>query len=116
VIQVFRCRWHSGPRAGDRRLATAHRDLAAASRFLRCAIDRHGEPEKITIDKSGANTAAIDSYNAEHEADIEMRQCKYLNIVVEQDHRAIRRVVRPMLGSSPCVARKPCWRALRRCT
>jgi transposase-like protein len=45
-----------------------------------------------------------------------MRQCKYLNIVVEQDHRAIRRVVRPMLGSSPCVARKPCWRALRRCT
>jgi putative transposase len=79
-------------------LLTAHRDLAAASRFLECAIDRHGEPEKITIDKSGTNTAAIDSYNAEHEADIEMRQCKYLNNIVEQDHRAIKRVVRPMLG------------------
>ena len=79
-------------------LLTAHRELAAASRFLECAIDRYGKPEKITIDKSGANTAAIDSYNVEHEADIEMRQCKYLNNIVEQDHRAIKRVVRPMLG------------------
>jgi len=32
----------------------------------------HGVPKKITIDKSGANTAAIESYNAEHEADIEI--------------------------------------------
>ena len=79
-------------------LLAAHRELAAASRFLECAIDRYGEPEKITIDKSGANTAAIDSYNVEHEADIEMRQCKNLNNIVEQDHRAIKRVVRPMLG------------------
>jgi putative transposase len=78
-------------------LLTAHRDLAVASRFLEYAIDRHGEPEEITIDKSAANTAAIDSYNAEHEADSEMRQCKYLNNTVEQDHRAIKRVVRPML-------------------
>jgi len=36
----------------------------------------HGEPEKITIDKSGANTAAIESYNAEYCSDIELRQCK----------------------------------------
>ena len=35
--------------------------LAAARRFLECAIDLHGMPEKITIDKSGANTAAIKS-------------------------------------------------------
>jgi transposase-like protein len=35
-------------------------------------------PEKITIDKSGANTAALESYNAEHEADIEIRQIKCL--------------------------------------
>jgi transposase-like protein len=79
-------------------LFTAHRDRAAARRFLERAIGQHGEPETITIDKSGANTAAIDSYNAEHGADIEMRQCKYLNNIVEQDHRAIKRIVRPMLG------------------
>jgi transposase-like protein len=79
-------------------LLTARRDEAAARRFLERAIDRHGEPKKITIDKSGANTAAINSYNTEHDATIEMRQCKYLNNIVEQDHRAIKRIVRPMLG------------------
>jgi transposase-like protein len=55
-------------------------------------------PEKITIDKSGANTAAIESYNANHETDIEIRRIKYLNNIVEQDHRAVKRVVRPMMG------------------
>jgi transposase-like protein len=79
-------------------LFTARRDRAAASRFLERAIGQHGEPEKITIDKSGANAAAVNCYNAEHEADIEMRPCKYLNNIVEQDHRAIKRIVRPMLG------------------
>ena len=67
-------------------------------RFLRKAIGHQGTPEKITIDKSGANAAAIESYNQEHEADIEMRQLKYVNNIVEQDHRAIKRLVRPMLG------------------
>ena len=55
-------------------------------------------PEKITIDKSGANTAAIESVKADACVDILMRQCKYLNNIVEQDHRAIKRITRPMLG------------------
>jgi transposase-like protein len=46
----------------------------------------------------GEGTATIASYNAEHEADIEIRQIKYLNNIVEQDHRAVKRVARPMLG------------------
>ena len=46
-------------------LLTAKRDRKAALRFLRKAIGHHGVPEKITIDKSGANTAAIVSYNAD---------------------------------------------------
>ena len=50
------------------------------------------------LDKTGANTAAIESYNAKHKAGIEIRQVKYLNNIVEQDHRAIKRLVRPMLG------------------
>src|ERR1700722_10610763 len=65
-------------------LFTARRNRAAAGRFLERAIGQHGAPEKITIDKSGANTAAIDSYNAGHEADIEMRQCKYLTDVFDK--------------------------------
>ena len=79
-------------------LLCAKRDCAAARRFLERAIDLHGVPEKITIDKSGANTAAIQSVLADSGADIEMRQSKYLNNIVEQDHRAIKRIVRPMLG------------------
>ena len=79
-------------------LLTAKRDRAAALRFLRKAIEGNGTPEKITIDKSGANTAAIESHNAETEAGIEIRQIKYLNNIVEQDHRAIKRLIRPMLG------------------
>ena len=55
-------------------------------------------PEKITIDKSGANRAAIQSMQADSGAPIEMRQSKYLNNIVEQDHRAVKRIVRPMLG------------------
>jgi len=55
-------------------------------------------PEKITIDKSGANTAAIESVKADACVDILKRQCKYLNNIVEEDHRAIKRITRPMLG------------------
>jgi putative transposase len=56
-------------------------------RFLRKAIGQHGEPEKIAIDKSGANTAAIESYNAEHEADIEIHRIKHPNNIVEDIER-----------------------------
>src|SRR3989475_3205947 len=60
-------------------LLTEHRDEQAAKRFLTKAIRRHGVPEKITIDGSAANEAAINSYNEEHGAAIEIRQIKYLN-------------------------------------
>jgi putative transposase len=79
-------------------LVTAKRDRKAALRFLARAIKSHDIPRVITIDKSGANTAAIEAYNAEHATRIELRQCKYLNNIVEQDHRAIKRRIRPMLG------------------
>src|SRR5262247_322240 len=62
------------------------------------AICRHGVPETITIDGSDANEAAIKSYNEEHGTAIIIRQVKYLNNVVEQDHRGVKRVTRPMLG------------------
>ena len=78
-------------------LLTAKRDKAAARRFLERAINLHGVPEKITIDKSGANTAAIKSVNDDACLDIELRQSKYLNNLVEQDHRAVKRIVDPML-------------------
>src|SRR5262245_5367439 len=74
------------------------RDKEAALRFLKKAIRRNGVPKTITIDGSDANEAAIKSYNQEHGTAITIRQVKYLNNVVEQDHRAVKRVTRPMLG------------------
>src|SRR5262245_42828211 len=79
-------------------LLTEHRDTAAALRFLTQAIRRHGVPETITIDGSEANEAAIKRDNEEHGTHIIIRQVKYLNNIVEQDHRAVKRVTRPMLG------------------
>jgi transposase-like protein len=79
-------------------LLTEHRDKEAALRFLKKAIRRHGVPETITIDGSDANEAAIKRYNAEHGTAIAIRQGKYLHNIVEQDHRGIKRITRPMLG------------------
>jgi putative transposase len=74
------------------------RDERAAKRFLTKVIRRHGVPEKITIDGSEANAAAIRSYNAEHGTEVIIRQVKYLNNRVEQDHRAVKRMTRSILG------------------
>ena len=79
-------------------LLTEHRDTEAALRFLKKAIRRNGLPETITIDGSDANEAAIKSYNEEHGTAIKIRQIKYLNNIVEQDHRAVKRIARPTLG------------------
>ena len=79
-------------------LLTAHRDKKSALRFFKKAVRQHGLPDKVTIDKSGANTAALEALIEEAGAKIEIRQIKYLNNRVEQDHRAVKRIVRPMLG------------------
>src|SRR5215510_4155050 len=79
-------------------LLTPTRDRDAAEAFLRKAIRTQGLPEKITIDQSGSNTAAIEHYNQIHKTAIIIRHSKYLNNLVEQDHRAVKRLVRPMLG------------------
>jgi len=77
---------------------TERRDSKAALKFLKKAICRSGLPEKITIDGSDANASAIKSYNEDHGTAIMIRQVKYLNNIVEQDHRGVKRVTRPMLG------------------
>ena len=79
-------------------LLTEQRDEQAATRFLTKAIRRHGVPEKISIEGSEANAAAIRGYNEAHGTAIGLRQVKYLNNILEQEHRAVKRVARPMLG------------------
>lgn len=83
------------------------RDESSAKAFFTKAIGSNGLPEKITIDKSGANKAGIDAINMQLIVlsllgcclfQIDIRQIKYLNNIVEQDHRAIKRVTKPMMG------------------
>ena len=71
-------------------LLTKKRKRLSAQSFLIKAIENNGKPELINIDKSGANTAAIKVYNKRSFSKIEIRQCKYLNNIVEQDHRMIK--------------------------
>lgn len=70
----------------------------AARRYFEKAIAQNGEPETVTVDKSGANLAALETLNTERETPIRIRQNKYLNNIVEQDHRAVKRIVKPMMG------------------
>ncbi len=81
-------------------LLTARRDKAAALRFFKKAMRQHGQPDVVTMDKSGANKAAVDELNQgkPKEEAIVIRQNKYLNNLIEQDHRNIKRRIHPMLG------------------
>ncbi len=79
-------------------LLRAHRDTAAARQYFEKSIDQNGAPETVTIDKSGANLVALQAINAEREQPIRIRLKKYLNNLVEQDHRAIKRRTRPMMN------------------
>jgi putative transposase len=83
------------------------RNLAAAKCFLNKALKRHGRPERIVIDGSQTNWEAILACDTESQLrdrsrrklkPIRIRQSRYLNNRIEQDHRAVKRRVRPMLG------------------
>ena len=79
----------------------------AAFHFFCKAIGQHGLPEKVTMDKSGANKASIDKINSLLTLlflfrgifyRIIIRQIKYLNNIVEQDHRDVKCITKSMLG------------------
>jgi len=79
-------------------LLTKRRQRISAQRFLIKAIENNGKPELINIDKSGSNTEAIKLYNRRSYSKIKIRQCKYLNNIVEQDHRMIKWRIMQGLG------------------
>jgi transposase-like protein len=78
-------------------LLTAKRNMAVAKRFFDKAMGSNGDPAEVAMAKSGANKAAIDAINAERDVAILVRPTKYLNNIVEQDHRAIKWVTKLML-------------------
>jgi transposase-like protein len=83
-------------------LLAAKRDAAAAKRFFRKALAQpHTKhPRTVTVDKNPAYPVAISQMKRDGELwrFSRLRQVKYLNNIVEQDHRRIKCLVRPGLG------------------
>jgi putative transposase len=105
--------WHYLYRAVDKAgdtidfMLSIKRDEPAAKAFFEKAIGSSGLPEKVTIDKSGANNAGLNAINLQliifylfgcAFMPIIIRQIKYLNNIIEQDHRSIKRITNPMMG------------------
>jgi len=84
-------------------MLSRRRDKAAARLFFRRAIAANGVPEKVVIDKSGANLAGLLRINvglklSRTHRPVEILRVKYLNNIIEQDHRFIKKITRPTLG------------------
>ena len=84
-------------------MLSERRNEPAATLFFAKALSTNGIPVKIVIDKSGANTAGIRGVNKildrfGSQIPITTIRSKYLNNIIEQDHRFIKRRTRPMLG------------------
>ena len=88
-------------------MLSEHRDEPEVRAFFEKAIGSSGLPDKVTMDKSGANKAGIDFINLQLALlfimsglflQINVRQVKYLNNIVEQDHRFIKKITKPMKG------------------
>ena len=77
-----------------------YRDTSSARAFFRKSLSNNTKPRKINIDKSGSNKLALTLINKTMDKNkaIEITQSKYQNNIIEQDHRFIKKRVRPMLG------------------
>ena len=78
-------------------LLTARRDAAAAKRFLLNAMAASGSalPRVVNVDKNLAYPAAVEELKTEGTLPrrVRLRQCKYLNNIIEQDHRTVKKRV-----------------------
>lgn len=84
-------------------MLSERRDLAAVRRFFKQAIAANGVPDRVVIDKSGANLAGLKAVNVILKFTgtgrlVTIRQVKYLNNILEQDHRFIKRITAAMMG------------------
>jgi transposase-like protein len=74
--------------------------VQSARRFFSRAVKQHGAPRVITLDGYAASHRAVDKLKAAGRLPrrVRVRSSKYLNNVIEQDHRRIKQRIRPMLG------------------
>jgi transposase-like protein len=95
-------------------MLSAKRDARAAKQFFRKMLKAasHSSPRVINVDKNPAYLTAVEQLKEEgsfHNR-AQLRQCKYLNNFIEQDHRFIKRRVNPGLGFSSF---NTAWRTIR---
>jgi putative transposase len=81
-------------------------------RFFEKAMQVISIPKKVTVNKSGANKSAIDQIIEDENMALEVRQIKHFNNIVEQDHRAVKRNTRPMLGFKSVRAAANVWEGI----
>ena len=83
-------------------MLSAKRDGKAAARFFRKVLGaKHTQtPRVMTVDKNAAYPVAVEKLKQDKtlNAETELRQNKYLNNRIEQDHRNVKRIVKPMMG------------------
>jgi putative transposase len=84
-------------------MLSEHRDEVAATAFFKQAVDHNELASKVVIDKKGANNAGSENINiliflAGLLGFIDMLKVKYLNNIIEQDHRFIKKITKPMMG------------------
>jgi IS6 family transposase len=83
-------------------MLSENRDIHAAKRFFKKALTspHNQSPRVITVDKNPAYPSAVQQLNDEKAMNQEtlLRQQKYLNNIIEQYHRFITNVIKPMLG------------------
>lgn len=83
-------------------MLSENRDIQAAKRFFKKALSApHNQlPRVITVDKNPAYPPALEQLKDEKELSKEtlIRQIKYLNNIVEQDHRFIKKITNAMMG------------------
>jgi putative transposase len=88
-------------------LLSEKRDEPAARAFFEKAIGSSGIVQTVTMDKSSANKAGMDTVNLDLALlfmlgglflQIKVRQIKYLNNIVKQNHRFIKKITKPMKG------------------
>ena len=90
-------RQHKRPVGGSWRMGETYIKVKGTWKYVYRAVDTEGQTVGFLL-TARRDKAAMDEINAQGKSQIVIRQVKYLNNLVEQDHRAIKRVTRPMLN------------------
>ena len=90
-------RQHKRPVGGSWRMDETYIKVKGTWKYVYRAVDTEGQTVDFLL-TARRDKAAMDEINAQGKSQIVIRQVKYLNNLVEQDHRAIKRVTRPMLN------------------